>query len=443
MIWIGLAIVVVTFYLIYKNYEARLVLALSGLVMAFIGQVVVGTNGGVSAAVDAFVKQLVNGGLVPTIVTVMGFGYVMTFTKCSDHLVNLLVKPLARVPVIVIPGAVIITWLLNIVLPSAAGIAAAVGVLLIPALIALKVRPVMAAAAVFIGTWGSVVSPGLMFNPQIADIAFKAKEIPAPDAMIVIMQEALPCAIGALVAAICLTIICIVLKEGVGSTKIAKELPDGEEIQKNFKVNPIKAIIPIIPLALLVLASKQVGVLPTKAFSVPVCMLIGTAIGLIVALFSKQKIGEASKKFCRGAGDGFCDVVILIAAAAMFASGMKAIGLTGALVDAMKGSQSVAMFAAAAGPFVMAAISGSGNAAALAFNQAITPNAADFGLTIVQLGAVAQIAAGLGRSMSPVAGGVIILAGIAGVNPMEVVKRTAIPAIVALIVVTLLMFAMS
>lgn len=443
MIRIGLAIVVVTFYLIYKNYEARLVLALSGLVMAFIGQVVVGTNGGVSAAVDAFVKQLVNGGLVPTIVTVMGFGYVMTFTKCSDHLVNLLVKPLARVPVIVIPGAVIITWLLNIVLPSAAGIAAAVGVLLIPALIALKVRPVMAAAAVFIGTWGSVVSPGLMFNPQIADIAFKAKEIPAPDAMIVIMQEALPCAIGALVAAICLTIICIVLKEGVGSTKIVKELPDGEEIQKNFKVNPIKAIIPIIPLALLVLASKQVGVLPTKAFSVPVCMLIGTAIGLIVALFSKQKIGEASKKFCRGAGDGFCDVVILIAAAAMFASGMKAIGLTGALVDAMKGSQSVAMFAAAAGPFVMAAISGSGNAAALAFNQAITPNAADFGLTIVQLGAVAQIAAGLGRSMSPVAGGVIILAGIAGVNPMEVVKRTAIPAIVALIVVTLLMFAMS
>lgn len=443
MSWIGLAIVVVTFYLIYKNYEARLVLALSGLVMAFIGQVVVGTNGGVSAAVDAFVKQLVNGGLVPTIVTVMGFGYVMTFTKCSDHLVNLLVKPLARVPVIVIPGAVIITWLLNIVLPSAAGIAAAVGVLLIPALIALKVRPVMAAAAVFIGTWGSVVSPGLMFNPQIADIAFKAKEIPAPDAMIVIMQEALPCAIGALVAAICLTIICIVLKEGVGSTKIVKELPDGEEIQKNFKVNPIKAIIPIIPLALLVLASKQVGVLPTKAFSVPVCMLIGTAIGLIVALFSKQKIGEASKKFCRGAGDGFCDVVILIAAAAMFASGMKAIGLTGALVDAMKGSQSVAMFAAAAGPFVMAAISGSGNAAALAFNQAITPNAADFGLTIVQLGAVAQIAAGLGRSMSPVAGGVIILAGIAGVNPMEVVKRTAIPAIVALIVVTLLMFAMS
>ena len=426
MIWIGLAIVVLTFYLIYKNYEARLVLACSGLIMAFIGQVFAGSSTTVSVAVDAFVKQLVNGGLVPTIVTVMGFGYVMTYTKCSDHLVNMLVKPLTHVPFIVIPGAALITWVLNIILPSAAGIAAAVGVLLIPALIALKVRPVMAAAAVF--------------NPQIASIAFKAKEIPSADAMIVIMQEALPCAVGAVVAAIVLAVICAFLKEGVGSTEITKELPEGEEIQKDFKVNPIKAIVPIIPLALLVLASKQVGLLPTKAFSVPVCMLIGTAIGIVVAIFNKQKVGDVSKRFCRGAGDGFCDVVILIAAAALFAAGMKSIGLTGTLVDAMKGSQSVAMFAAAVGPFVMAAICGSGNAAALAFNEAITPNAADFGLTVVQLGAVAQIAAGLGRTMSPVAGGVIILAGIAGVNPMEIVKRTAIPVILALVVVTALMF---
>ncbi|WP_289184437.1 C4-dicarboxylate transporter DcuC [uncultured Parasutterella sp.] len=440
MIWIGLAIVVLTFYLIYKNYEARLVLACSGLIMAFIGQVFAGSSTTVSVAVDAFVKQLVNGGLVPTIVTVMGFGYVMTYTKCSDHLVNMLVKPLTHVPFIVIPGAAMITWVLNIILPSAAGIAAAVGVLLIPALIALKVRPVMAAAAVFVGTWGSVVSPGLMFNPQIASIAFKAKEIPSADAMIVIMQEALPCAVGAVVAAIVLAVICAFLKEGVGATEITKELPEGEEIQKDFKVNPIKAIVPIIPLALLVLASKQVGLLPTKAFSVPVCMLIGTAIGIVVAIFNKQKVGDVSKRFCRGAGDGFCDVVILIAAAALFAAGMKSIGLTGTLVDAMKGSQSVAMFAAAVGPFVMAAICGSGNAAALAFNEAITPNAADFGLTVVQLGAVAQIAAGLGRTMSPVAGGVIILAGIAGVNPMEIVKRTAIPVILALVVVTALMF---
>ena len=78
MIWIGLAIVLATFWLIYKNYEARLVLTLSGVLMALIGQVALGSPTTVGAAVDAFVKQLVNGGLVPTIVTVMGFGAVMT-----------------------------------------------------------------------------------------------------------------------------------------------------------------------------------------------------------------------------------------------------------------------------------------------------------------------------------------------------------------------------
>ena len=80
MIWIGLAIVLATFWLIYKNYEARLVLTLSGVLMALIGQVALGSPTTVGAAVDAFVKQLVNGGLVPTIVTVMGFGAVMTLS---------------------------------------------------------------------------------------------------------------------------------------------------------------------------------------------------------------------------------------------------------------------------------------------------------------------------------------------------------------------------
>jgi DcuC family C4-dicarboxylate transporter len=129
-----------------------------------------------------------------------------------------------------------------------------------------------------------------------------------------------------------------------------------------------------------------------------------------------------------------------MAAAALFAAGMKSIGLTGAIVDAMKGSQEVAMFSAVIGPYIMATVCGSGNAAALAFNEAITPYAADFGLTVVQLGAVAQMAAGIGRTMSPIAGGVIILAGIAGVNPIEVAKRTALPCIAAVIVMAVGMF---
>lgn len=438
MIWIGIAVVLGTFWLIYKNYEARLVLFLSGMLMTLLGISFGGSTIGFPQAIDAFVKQFVNGGLVPTYTTVMGFGYVMSYTKCADHLVNALVRPLAKVPTLVIPGAVVITWILNIVLPSAVGIAAAVGVLLIPALIALKVRPVMAAAAVFLGTWGSVVSPGLMFNPQIADIAFKAGEIASPDAMIVILEEFFPAFVGSLIAAVALAILAVIMKEGVGSQNAVQVSQESQT--EEFKVNYFYALVPILPLFLLVIASKQVGWLPSNVFTVPCCMLIGTGVGLIVGLINKLNPGEVSKKFCRGCGDAFCEVALLIAAAAVFASGMKSIGLTGALVDTMKGSESVAMASAVIGPWLMAIVCGSGNAAALAFNEVITPHAAGFGMTVVQLGAVAQVAAGLGRTISPVAGGVIVIASIAGVNPIDICKRTFIPVCIALAVFTVGMY---
>jgi len=437
MVWLGAAIVVVTFWLIYKNYEPRLVLFLSGLVMLIIGQYIVGSKVGIPAGMTAFVKTLVNGGLVPTFTTVMGFGYVMSYTKCADHMVNAMVRPLTHMPIIVIPGAVIITWICNIFLPSAVGVAASVGVLLIPALIGLRVRPVKAGAAVFLGTWGSVVSPGLMFNPQVAAIAAKAGEIPTADAMVVIMAEFTPAAIGAVVAAIVLAIICKFMNEGVGTTEISAEQATA---MKEFKINPLFAIVPIIPLFLLVLASKQVGILPTKTFSVPVCMLIGTAIGILCGVAQKLSPGECSNRFCKGCGDAFGSIALLMGGAAVFAAGMNSIGLTGELFRLMKGSQSAAQLAAAIGPFVMAIVCGSGNAAALAFNEAITPHAHEFGMTIIQLGAVAQVCAGIGRSMSPIAGGVIVIAGIAGVSPMEICKRTALPCVVAAIVFTVVMY---
>ena len=219
--------------------------------------------------------------------------------------------------------------------------------------------------------------------------------------------------IGIVVAAILLNIVAIVKKEHTGY--VMKH--DSTEDSKEFKVNYFYAIIPIIPLVLLVLGSKQVAVIPEV--SVPVSMLIGTAIGIVAV---RPNVTEAVKKFFRGTGDG-----------------MQLIGLTNALIDGMKNSQQIAQIGAAFGPFLLAVISGSGNAAALAFNGAVTPHAADFGYGIMELGSMAQIGAGIGRSMSPVAGAGIIVAGIAGINPMEMAKRNAVPCIIATVVIMLLL----
>ena len=79
-------------------------------------------------------------------------------------------------------------------------------------------------------------------------------------------------------------------------------------------------------------------------------------------------------------------------------------------------------------------ISGSGDAATVAFNESITPHAAQFGISIIDMGSIAALGGTLGRTMSPIAGATIICAGIAGCNPIEVAKRNALGVTLALIV---------
>ena len=414
MVWVGGLIVLLTFVAIVKKMETRLALFLSGVIMAALA-------GKPAAAVDAFSKAMVNPGLVTVICTVMGFAFVMKLTKCDSHLVHLLAGILGRFRVILIPGTVIVTFLINIALPSAAGCGAAVGAIMIPTLIGAGVKPVMAACAVLAGTWGSVFNPGSAHVPVIAKLG-------NTDVMSVIAGHTQAAIIGVVIVAVLLTVIARFLKED-GSGESAT----GAAVQKDdFQVSFLKAIVPIIPLLLLVLGSKQVKLIPEV--SVPTAMLIGAALGFAVTL---TKVDEVSKQFFDGMGNAYGNVIGIIVTASVFTAGMQAIGLTGALITAMKSSEAIARVAATFGPFIIAILGGSGDAATLAFNGAITPHAPQLGFGILPMGSQAFIAGALGRSMSPVAGVAIVCAGLAQVNPMDMAKRNAIPMIVA---VTVCMF---
>ena len=419
----GGIIVVLAFVAIIKKYETRMVLFGTGLLMCIIGGVA-------DSAITTFSKTMVHTTLVPVICTVMGFSYVMKLTGCDRHLVASISGVITRTKFVLIPLAMLLTWWINIAIPSAAGCAAAVGSILIPALIAAGVHPAMAGAAVLAGTWGSAISPGTSHNPFVADLA-------GTDIMSVIMNEA-PSAIAAsLVCAVTLAVIAVIRSEGPNEERRAAYLEElaEEEQDKNFHINPLYAIVPLVPLILLVLGSKQVAVLPLV--SVPTAMITGCILSLIVTRTSPQ---EVTKKFFDGMGSAYGSVMGLIVAAAVFTAGMTAMGLTGALIETMKGSESIARIAGAFGPFVIAIISGSGDAAALAFNGAITPHAEAFGMTIVDLGSLAQMAGAIGRSMSPVAGAAIVCAGLAKVSPMEMTKRNALPMLLATITFMIVLF---
>lgn len=423
MLLVGGLIVILTFVLIVKKYEARLVLFLAGLLMCLIG----GLPGDV---MKAFTKAMVNNSLVPTICTVMGFSYVMRLTTCDQHLVQSISGVLKRGRAILVPISFFLTWWISLAIPSASGCSAAVGSILIPTLIAAGVHPAMAAATVLAGIWGSAISPGNAHNPFVADLA-------GTDMMTVIINETPASVIASIACVAVMTVYAVLRKEGATEERrlaYLKEIGEEGEKAEEFHVRPLLAIVPLVPLFLLILGSKQVGLLPE--ISVPLSMLIGVALGFLVTLKDAQEI---CRKFFEGMGNAYADVIGLIVCASVFTTGMTAIGLTGALTELMEGSQAAAAAAGTFGPFFIAVISGSGDAAAFAFNGAITPFAEQFGLSIMDLGSLAQIAGAMGRSMSPIAGAAIICAGLAKVNPIEVSKRNALPCLASAIVLMLLL----
>lgn len=450
----GCIVVLGAVYLLVKQYETRMILLGAGFLMAVVSLKPM-------MAFNAFSTNMVASTLIQNICSTLGFAAVLSLTQCDKHLIHALAKGLSYIRPLLIPGVAIATFIINIALPSAAGCAAAVGVLLIPLLISQGVAPVIAASAVMLGTFGSMLSPALMHNSNIQEIAVKAGE--NISVMDVILTHA-PASIAAiLIGAVSLAIIAKIRKEDKNF-----HAPEWANAQaEQIKVKPLLAILPMVPIIILltlsivsylldnkiafqdsawineafVKANKEAGTAAGwgRQLGVPHVMLIGAFLCL---LFTKTSPVKATKDFFNGMGKGYGDVLGIIIAAGVFVAGMQTLGMVDAFIATLKEVHGgVVKIAATYGPFLLGVVSGSGDAAALAFNKSVTPHAAAFHLTIPEMGSMAALAGSLGRTMSPLAGAAIICAGIAKVNPMEMAKRNAPGMLIASVVsMTILLF---
>ena len=414
---IGALIVVGVIYLLLKRHESRMVLIAAGILMCIIA-------GKPMAALDAFAKSMTNAGLITSVCSCMGFAWCMKYTGCDKHLVVAIGKVLKKMGFLLIPGATLATFVVNIAIPSAAGCSAAVGVIFIPILMAAGVHPAMAAAAVKSGTYGSMLNPGLVHNGVIAKLA-------GTQITDVIGNHMMATVAGVIVAAVVLTVIAIVLKENKGY------VPEGSVVDDDsFSVNTIYAIMPLVPVIILLLGSTKV--VPALKMGVPQAMIIGAILALAA---TRKSPVELTKSFFNGMGDAYANIIGIIISVGVFVAGLKALGLIKALIAWMLNSTGIVKIAATFGPFLLALISGSGDAATVAFNEAVTPHAAEFGISTMNMGSIAALGGTLGRTISPIAGATIICAGIAGVDPMEVCKRNALGIVCALLVgMVLLLF---
>ncbi|MBQ1908137.1 MAG: C4-dicarboxylate transporter DcuC, partial [Firmicutes bacterium] len=164
--------------------------------------------------------------------------------------------------------------------------------------------------------------------------------------------------------------------------------------------------------------------LDAKVFDVPTCMFCGFVLSLIVF---RSKFRDVSTAFFRGQGDAFFSIITLMAAAAVFVKGMNVIGITNAIVEAMKANPSIARFGAAYIPMLIAALSGSGNAACFAFIESVLPHSHEIGIDHNRLSVLCCTSGSWGRAISPVAAVTVVLAGISGVEPLHMVKLTIVP----------------
>ena len=255
---------------------------------------------------------------------------------------------------------------------------------------------------------------GLLLNPGCAHDIYVAKM--AKMDLMAFIGWAAPYIFGFMIFTIIVNaaIMILVNKDHKGESADAEAQSPNEPV---FKVNYLKAVAPLVPLAILLCASIW---FPKAGLDVVAAMLIGI---VVLAVVSLQNPGELSKAFFKGCGSGYAAVIGLIVAAGVFAAGLQTTGAVAAFIDLLKQSNEFARWGASFGPFLMALGTGSGEAAIWAFNQAVTPEAASFGMTSEGLGLLAIVAGQFGRTASPLAGCVIIVAGFAAVSPMEVAKR--------------------
>lgn len=413
---IAVLILIGTIYCLAKRYETRLVLFCSGMLMAFFAL-------DFMAPFHSFSKALQESALLEAIVSVMGFAMVMKLTECDKHLINLIIKPLRKAGPLLIPGSVFVTMFINISVTSSAGCSAAVGAILIPLLMASGIHPAIAGACIYAGTYGAMMNPGY---PQVALISNVSGGDP-----VAIVANHLPAMLtsGAL-GALSLWVLAVLLKEHKGYVY------EGVGTDGDFKVNVLYALVPLLPIFILITGSMDIIPL-FKPLSIAHAMLIGVIAAFLITRTNPQEI---TKEFWKGAGNAFGHVFGIIVCALVFVGGMQAIGLIQAMMDLMTSRPEIAEVSSTAGPFVLGILSGSGDAAAVAFNKAVTVHAAEFGLSSMDMGSAAAIAGALGRTMSPVAGGMIICAGLAGTSPVETAKRNAPGMILACIATTILLY---
>ena len=441
MIYIGALIsiqfIALTAYWLFKKYHAQAVLLFSGLAMLTLALILGFDIPELKNATglkefdlfkviqEIFSKKGAGVGLM--IMTIGGFVAYMKQIKASDALVYVSMQPLSifrKYPYLAASLVIPIGQLLFICTPSATGLGLLLVASIYPVLVSLGVSKLSAV---------SVISACTVFDmgPASANTA-RASELVGMNNVMYFIEHQMPLTIPMTI----LLMIVYYFSNRYYDKKDALKKQTEEVKQEDFKVDVplIYAILPVLPLILLIVFSKYIQLF---SFSVELdtttAMLMSFFIAIVFEFIRQRNIKQvfaSIKTFWDGMGKVFATVITLIVAAEVFSRGLISLGFIDSLVML---SQHIGFSGAGIAIlmtlliFAASMLMGSGNASFFSFGTLVPSIAAKVGVEGVHMILPMQLASSMGRAASPIAGVIIAISEIAGVSSFDLARRNLIP----------------
>ncbi len=392
---------------------------------------------------NIFSDRFANLGL--TIMMVGGFAKYLAHIQASNKLVEYTTKPLEKIrePYLLLALFYLISVFLNMFITSATGLGLLLMVTAYPILLNVGLSR--------LSVVGMIVTTGsLELGPVQANLIL-ASELSNLDPVEYFVHYQLPVAIPTmLVIAIGHYFWQRHMDRKMGhDARAARENPDyleGEECDTGCDITQIPwyyALLPLIPFVVVMLFSKiahtigldfgiKLDMVSALLFSVAVVMLVD----FINQRGKLRPTLENFNSFLKGM-ETMVPVVTLVIAGSFFAQGLLASGGIDMLVNAAKHSgmgaigMTIIMVLIIMG---VSALMGSGNASFIPLANIAPPVAKHFGVPAVMMLLPMQLVSSLARVLSPIVAVGIACAGMAGLNTVDVVKRTSVPIILGIIV---------
>jgi DcuC family C4-dicarboxylate transporter len=431
--FLGLLVVATMLAAIARRFDVKWCLLLGSLLL---GCIALRPN----VIVIEFLATFTNEKFVIPLCTAMGFSHVLKHTGCDQHLVHLLVKPLTKVRWLLVPGTVLVGFLVNMPIVSQTSTAATLGPVVIPILRCANLSPLTAGAALLLGSsiGGELLNPGA---PELITTIQKCKEAAVERGVDPSIYDSDRC-VRRILPLNFLALLVGTLVFWAMSSRETLEVGAETIWADDFRVDRLKAMVPLVPLALLYVTSfplhwveippnwienPQANGTPSDRFQtrlIGVMMLVGV---VVAALASPRKSEGVTRAFFDGAGYGFGQIVSVIVVANCFGAAIKLIGFADLIRVMIHAAPQAIVPLAGTVSLAFAALCGSGMATAQSLFGFFAGPALDLGIDPTQIGAVVSVASAAGRTMSPFAAVTLCVAAMTETGPFALAKRVAAP----------------